>query len=485
VALDGLDLSVAAGEVYGFLGPNGAGKTTTIRLLLGLHRPTSGRVELFGANATTAVAAHGRVGYAPGEAGLWPALNAAQTFDLLGALPEGGYRMQDQAITSAREEHPPRPHILIAGGGVGGVEAALALNDIARGAARVTLLASSAEFVYRPLSIGEPFTRSWAGHYALENIAADAGAELVIDTLVGVDQRSKTARTASGQELSFDALLVATGASSVAAYEHATSMDDARMDELLHGLVQDVEEGYVRRLAIVLPAPLPWPLPGYELALMASERAWDMQAEMDVTLFTPERAPLEVFGPTASAAVARLLGERRIEVVTSAYCQVPHAKHVVVSPGRRTYDVDRVVALPQLLGPALNGLPCDGGGFLPVDEYCRVRGAEDVWAAGDATDLPLKQGGVAAQMADLAARSIVVTLTGAALDVRPFVPEIEGVLMTGGTPRYLRGQPPSAGSPGESVFTEVLRGSSPPKISARYLGPYLASKAHSPLGAHR
>src|SRR5579864_1416663 len=87
VALDGLDLTVSRGEVYGFLGPNGAGKTTTIRLLLGLHRPTAGRAELFGVDAwASPVEAHRRVAYVPAEPSLWPALTAAETFALLASL---------------------------------------------------------------------------------------------------------------------------------------------------------------------------------------------------------------------------------------------------------------------------------------------------------------------------------------------------------------------------------------------------------------
>ena len=90
LALDGLDLSVAEGEVYGFLGPNGAGKTTTIRLLLGLHRPTAGRAALFGLDAwREPVAAHRRVAYVAGEPFLWPALTSAETFDFLARLHGG------------------------------------------------------------------------------------------------------------------------------------------------------------------------------------------------------------------------------------------------------------------------------------------------------------------------------------------------------------------------------------------------------------
>jgi ABC-2 type transport system ATP-binding protein len=90
VALDALDLTVAEGEVYGFLGPNGAGKTTTIRLMLGLHRPSAGRCELFGIDAwRDPVAVHRRVAYVPGEPFLWPALTSAETFEFLARLRGG------------------------------------------------------------------------------------------------------------------------------------------------------------------------------------------------------------------------------------------------------------------------------------------------------------------------------------------------------------------------------------------------------------
>ena len=90
VALEALDLAVAPGEVYGYLGPNGAGKTTTIRLLLGLHRPSAGRAELFGIDAwREPVAAHRRVGYVAGEPFLWPGLTGAETLAYLARLRGG------------------------------------------------------------------------------------------------------------------------------------------------------------------------------------------------------------------------------------------------------------------------------------------------------------------------------------------------------------------------------------------------------------
>ncbi len=87
LALDGLDLRVGEGEVYGYLGPNGSGKTTTIRLLLGLHRPSAGRAQLFGIDAWgDPVSAHRRVAYVAGEPFLWPALTSEETFEFLARL---------------------------------------------------------------------------------------------------------------------------------------------------------------------------------------------------------------------------------------------------------------------------------------------------------------------------------------------------------------------------------------------------------------
>ena len=101
LALDGLDLSVGPGEVYGYLGPNGAGKTTTIRVLLGIHRPTRGRAALFGIDAWgDPVAAHRRVGYVAGEPFLWPGMTGGETMEFLARLHGGTDRAyRDELVT--------------------------------------------------------------------------------------------------------------------------------------------------------------------------------------------------------------------------------------------------------------------------------------------------------------------------------------------------------------------------------------------------
>jgi ABC-2 type transport system ATP-binding protein len=89
-ALDGLDLRVHPGEVHGFLGPNGAGKTTTIRVLLGLLRPTAGRVRLLDGDPwADATRLHRRIAYVPGDVALWPSLTGGEVIDLLARLRGG------------------------------------------------------------------------------------------------------------------------------------------------------------------------------------------------------------------------------------------------------------------------------------------------------------------------------------------------------------------------------------------------------------
>jgi sulfide:quinone oxidoreductase len=371
--------------------------------------------------------------------------------------------------------------VLIAGAGVAGLEAAFALHELAGDHVTVTVLAPAGEFAYRPMSVGEPFDAGTASRYPVADLLAQAGAHHVRDALAAVDTARRTVRTEAGSELSYDALIVCPGAGLVAPYEHVVSFDDGRADELLHGLVQDLEGGYVGRLAIVVPAPMAWPLPAYELALMAAARAAEsappdaVAGAATVTLLTPESAPLQAFGTRASEQAAALLAQQGIEFIGSAYCEVPRARTVVVHPGGRTIEADRIVALPALHGPGIEGLPQDGDGFLPIDDHGRVRGVDGVWAAGDATDHPVKFGGVAAQLADLIAASIAAGSGAAGTDlaVPPFAPELEGVLLTGGRPLRIHGRTP--GSPDDdSGLTELPRTEDlPAKIAARYLAPHL------------
>ena len=362
-------------------------------------------------------------------------------------------------------------HVVIAGGGVAALEAGLALRELGSERFRITLIAPQPHFVYRPMTVQEPFAFGPAERYSIGEFAAETGADLVIDSFERVDAAGRVAHTASGGQIDYDALILALGARPRACYPHALSVDDRRLDDVLHGLIQDVEEGYVHSLAFVIPTRLGWPLPIYELALMTARRAFEMNVELGVTVVTPEAGPLAIFGDAASAAVARLLAEAGITTITSSSCEVPDGRRVIVEPGGQRLNVDRVVALPELDGPCVRGLPAGEHGFVPIDGHCRVPGVEHVYAAGDATDFPVKFGGVAAQQADTAAVMIAAT-AGLPVEPAPLHLSISGVLLTGGEPLMLSARI-IAGRGFSATGTGMPTESRPTKLTARYLGPYL------------
>jgi sulfide:quinone oxidoreductase len=371
--------------------------------------------------------------------------------------------------------------VVIAGGGVAALEAAIALRELAGALVSVQLVAPNTEFSYRPMSVREPFAYAPADQYPLAEIAADIGAELVVDEFAWVDTEQQIAHTTKGVELAYDALMLALGAHMKSPFGHGLTIDDRRMDELLHGVVQDVEEGYVRSIAFVAPARMGWPLPLYELALMTAARAYDMGVHADLTIITPETAPLAIFGDEASEAVGELLSDAGVTVITSAHAQVPEEGQVVIQNGETTLNADRVIVLPELFGPSVRGLPAGEHGFIPIDEHAKVRGVDRVYAAGDAADFAVKHGGLAAQQADAAAESIAA-LAGAQLTPEPFRGEIHGVLLTGRKPRYLTAH--ISGSRGySSQITETATWIPATKIAAQYLAPYLARRADSPNAA--
>jgi sulfide:quinone oxidoreductase len=384
-------------------------------------------------------------------------------------------------MKSGRQHHSPFD-VLIAGGGVAGLEAALALRDHAGEAVGLTLLSPDADFVYRPMAVQEPFAYGAAARYPLSSIADDIGAELLADAFAWVEPAARVAHTVGGERLSYDALLLALGARARPRYEHAITVDDRHLDETLHGLIQDIEGRYIKRLVFLVPPRMAWPLPIYELALMTAGRAHDMGLEISVTVVTPEDAPLAIFGEEAIAGVGELLRQAGIATATSAYAEVPRSGEVVLHPGGRILSCDRVVALPELFGPSVRGLPAAEHGFIPVDRHCKVRGVERVYAAGDAVDFAIKHGGVAAQQADAVAEAITA-LVGVPIEPKGFDPVIHGLLLTGDRPKYLTAHI-TGGSGFSSTVSDTPTWSPPSKIAARYLAPYLEQRDRSTGARH-
>jgi sulfide:quinone oxidoreductase len=367
--------------------------------------------------------------------------------------------------------------VVIIGGGVAALEAALALADLAGDRTDVTVIAPNTDFVYRPMVVREPFAYAEARRYPLAPIVHDAGATLLHGELAWIDPAKQTLHTAADEAIGYDALILALGARLTRRYEHALLIDDRDLDETMHGLIQDVEGGYVHKLAFVAPGRMAWPLPLYELALMTAGRAYDMGIELQTTIITPEDAPLAIFGAKASNEVAALLAGANIETINSAYVEVPSSREVVISPGDRHLQVDRVVSLPELFGPQIRGIPLGEHGFIQVDPYCKVPNVEHIYAAGDVTDFPIKQGGIGAQQADTAAESIAA-LAGAPVIPERFNPVIHGMLLTNEEPKFLTAKI-TGGHGFSSQITSTPTPSSPSKISAKYLAPYL--RAHEPV----
>jgi sulfide:quinone oxidoreductase len=372
-------------------------------------------------------------------------------------------------------EPSPQPfRVLVAGGGVAGLETVLALRDMAGDLVSVTLLSPAPDFVYTPLSVREPFAGRHANRYPMADIAAELGFELVPDALDWVAPGQRSAFTASGREIPYDALVVALGARREPVYDGVITFRSGEDAEAMHGLVQDVEEGYSRSIAFVVPPGTTWSLPLYELALMTAERARSMSGGAALTFVTPEQAPLAVFGPKASDAVDGLLRDAGIEVHTGADATVERGSHIRIAPSGRQFDAERIVALPVLKGTAPRGLPADFEGFIPVSGHGRVVGVEDVYAAGDGVQFPVKQGGIATQQADAVAEAIA-RRAGAPIKPTSERPVLRGMLLTGGDPVSMRG---------ETIRAQVEEGETAPralwwppaKIAGRYLAPYLAEK---------
>jgi sulfide:quinone oxidoreductase len=364
--------------------------------------------------------------------------------------------------------------VIIAGGGVAALETGLALADLAPDLTDTTVIAPNTEFVYRPMVVREPFAYSSAQRYELARIVSDAGAKLLEGELGWIDPLARTIHTKAGAALEYDALVLALGATVTKRYPHALTIDDRDLGETMHGLIQDVEGGYIHKLAFVAPGRMAWPLPLYELALMTAGRAYDMQIELEITIVTPEDSPLAIFGSAASEAVVELLAAAKVQTISSAYAEVPSSREVVISPGDRHLSVDRVIALPELYGPVVRGIPLGEHGFIKVDPHCRVPDVDHIYAAGDATDFPIKQGGIGSQQADVVAQAIAA-MAGASVTPERFNPVIHGMLLTHEEPRYLTAHI-TGGHGFSSEITDTPTWSPGRKIAAKYLAPYLEER---------
>jgi sulfide:quinone oxidoreductase len=375
---------------------------------------------------------------------------------------DNGFIQPDPRSTPAR--------VIVAGGGVAAVETLLALRDLAGERVTTTVVAPELAFTSNALAVARVFSRGQLRAVELGEIAD----EVVRDSVAEVHPDDRRIRCAGGEELCYDHLVLAVGAKARPAWRYGITFGEDPAEEALHGLLEEVEQGYVGQVAFVIPGcGAVWPLPLYELAIMAARQAWSMgMDQVRFALVTPEERPLAMFGRAPSQAVAELLNGCGVEFIGSSYANVSRGC-VELDPSGRRLDRVRVVSAPVLDGPDLPGVPADPDGFILADLHGGVPGLTGVYAAGDGVAFPIKQGGLATQQADAVAESIAAAV-GAPVTPQPYRPVLRAMLLTGGDTRYL--QHAVAGGGGEGAIATAPLWYPPAKLAGRYLSQFLLAR---------
>jgi len=368
-----------------------------------------------------------------------------------------------------------KEQVVIAGGGVAALEAALALQDMAGDRAEVTICSPRPNFVYRPYAVGVPYGVSEVATYDLGRLAAAAGARHRCDSIASVDREARLAVTHDGERIPYGDLIVCPGTKLIWPVPGAITFWGIADEGDVGKVMSQIRGGEARRIAFTMPTVESWALPLYELALLCRSELDKTGDDAELTIITPEDAPLQIFGRGAAEGMAELLAERRIDVRTSTHpVRFEHGFLETVPDGSLAFD--QVISLPKLEGRRIRGVPHDLEGFVRIDEHCKVLGCDHVYAAGDVTSFPVKQGGLATQQADVAAAAIAARL-GAEVTPSEFDPILRGVLWTGTGSRYLEGW--LSGGHGEtSTISETPPwGADQGKIVGRYLTGFLAGVA--------
>jgi sulfide:quinone oxidoreductase len=362
--------------------------------------------------------------------------------------------------------------VVVAGAGIAGLEALLALHALAPGHVETTVLAPEPTFRMGAASVGAPFGHGEPPEHEIAPIVAVHDAQLVPDALHAVHLGDRCAITRGGDRLPFDALLVAVGARTEAPYRAALTFRGARDVGVVSRTLRELEAGRIASVAFVVPSGVTWPLPFYELALLTAAHAELHGLDVDIALVTPEPAPLAALGAEVAAHATTTLADAGVEVQTSTEVVDVLDSGALVAAGHRIASPERTIALARLHGPAIDWLPYDDDGFIPVDQVGRVPGADGVYAAGDATVGALKHGGLGAQQAERAVYDIA-RRAGAPVAPHSARETVRADLMEGVGHTFLRRPLPG----GTAVLTRDALWWPPLKVAAPRLAAYLAAKA--------
>jgi sulfide:quinone oxidoreductase len=371
----------------------------------------------------------------------------------------------------------PSPlRVVVAGAGIAGLEALLALHALAGQRVATTVLAPEPTFVMAAASVGTPFGHGPPPEHDVAAVVAAHGAQLVRDKLRGVHLGDRCAIAAGGERLAFDALVVAVGARPEAPYPAALTFRGAHDVDVVAGALGELEAGRVASLAFVVPPGTTWPLPLYELALLTAAHAELHDLDAEILLVTPETAPLAALGEETARHATQRLAEAGVAMLA---CTEVHD----ITPGGELLRADRTViarpertiALARLRGPAIEGLPQEDDGFLPVDEAGRVGGMERIYAAGDAVASSPKHGGLSAQQAERAAHEIA-QLAGAPVAAHRPAPVLRAQLLEGAGRTFVRRR----GAAGPVVLAGEALWWPPLKVAAPRLATYLIEHEAAP-----
>ena len=367
------------------------------------------------------------------------------------------------------------PHrVVIAGGGVAALEALLVLRETAEERVDLDLLTPNAAFAYRQMEFASLFAGEHVQRFDLHRIAADQGATLVQDRLEGVWPDAQLAITQDGKKLPYDSLLIAIGARLRVGVPGAITIGAPGLRRELMLLIDDLERGLAQSVAFAAPGGVGWLLPLYELALMIAYAAREPGRGRQSSSSSPlrkrrsrcsvprHRDTSRSFSTTPESSCSH--SAPRSARMRTGWSWLPTITAARGRPRGRAADDD---------GPSISGVPASLGGFLPVDAHGKVLGVDGIYAAGDGTSFPVKQGGLAAQQAAAAATSIAA-LAGAPVTPEPFRPVLRGLLLTGHEPAYIRTDLTRPGVPSETADRPLWW--PPAKVAARTLAPYLAAR---------
>jgi len=379
-----------------------------------------------------------------------------------------------------------RFRVLVAGGGVAALEAVLALRDLAGERVAIELICPKEEFTLRALSVAQPFSGEEPRAVRLDDFCAEHEVDFRQDALAEVWGSQRRVLTAAGADLPYDALLLATGARQESALPGARpfrgALDAAWYEELLASL----KGGSVRSVVFAVPRGVRWSLPLLELTLLTAHALKDGDGpDVTITYVTHERAPLEVCGEEISGHATDLLRRSGVEVLTGHTASRVEDERVLCEEGLGI-DAHEVVTLPALRVPEIPGVASGRHGFIACDPEMRVDGTPGVWVAGDASWFPIKQGGIAAQQAEVAA-SWIAAEAGADVVPEPFRPVIRAALLTGEEPEFFRREMGRGEGEGETALAASPLWWPPIKVAGPRLAPYLArtwsGNAGDPLGS--